>query len=84
MSLSPGAKATLALWGAALVWDVICPEGQTISEAIERGLNDKRTEPVVTLAILVTAAHLMRMLDDRFDLYSIGFKVLGRAFERKS
>ena len=82
MSLSPGAKAALAIWGAALVWDAICPEGQTFSEAVERGLNDKRTEPIVTLLILVTVAHLLRMLDDKHDLYSIVFKTVGHLIKR--
>jgi hypothetical protein len=82
MSLSPGAKAALGIWGAALVWDVICPPGQTFSEAVERGLNNPRTEPVVTLLILVTVAHLLRMLDDKHDLYSIGFRAVGRMVKR--
>ena len=84
MSLSPGAKAALAIWGAALVWDAICPEGQTFSEAIERGLNDKRTEPVVTMLIFLTAAHLLRAFDDRFDLYTIGFRLIGRMVKRNT
>lgn len=82
MSLSPGAKAALAIWGAALVWDAFCPPGQTFSEAVERGLNDKRTEPIVTILIMATVAHLMRMLDDKYDIYSISFKVIGRVIER--
>jgi hypothetical protein len=83
MSLSPGAKAALAIWGAALVWDALCPPGQTFSEAIERGLNDRRTEPFVTLAVIVTAAHLLRAFDDKYDLYAICFKWAGRMVERK-
>jgi hypothetical protein len=82
MSLSPGAKAALGIWVAALVWDAICPEGQTFSEAIERGLDDKRTEPIVTILVLVTTAHLLRAFDDRFDLYAIGFRLIGRMVKR--
>lgn len=82
MSLSPGAKAALGIWGAALVWDAICPEGQTFSEAIERGLNDRRTEPIVTLLIFATVAHLVRALDDRHDPYAIGFRWIGRMVKR--
>lgn len=84
MSLSPGAKAALAIWGAALGWDAICPEGQTFSEAIERGLNNPRTEPIVTLLIMITAAHLLRAFDDRFDLYAIGFRLIGRMVKRNT
>jgi hypothetical protein len=82
--MSPGAKATIGLWGAAIIWDVLCPPGETISEAIERGLNDKRTEALVTLGLLATVAHLMRMFDERYDIYSIGFRVLGNVIERYS
>jgi hypothetical protein len=82
-TLSPGAKATLTLWGAAIAWDLICPPGQTISEAIERGLNDRHTEALVTLGLFTTVAHLMRMLDERYDIYSISFKAVGRLVERK-
>lgn len=86
MSLSLGAKATLGLWVAALVWDAICPSGQTISEAVERGLNNKTTEPFVTAAILITVAHLLRMSNDKYDVYSIVFhgieRVVRRSYER--
>ena len=81
--MSPGAKAALAIWGAALVWDALCPEGQTFSEAVERGLNDRRTEPFVTAAILLTAAHLLRAVNDKYDLYAIAFRLAGRMAERK-
>ena len=80
--MSPGAKAALTIWLAALVWDALCPEGQTFSEAIERGLNDRRTEVPVTLLILITAAHLLRAFNDRFDLYAIGFRLVGRMVKR--
>lgn len=82
MSLSPGAKAALGIWGAAIVWDTVCPPGQTFSEAVERGLSNKRTEPIVTALIIVTAAHLLRVTSDKFDLYSLTFKVVGRAVKR--
>jgi hypothetical protein len=82
-SLSPGAKATLALWGAAILWDLNCPKGQTISESIERGLNNRRTEPLVTAAVLVTSAHLLRAVNDRYDLYAIGFRVWDRVIGKK-
>jgi hypothetical protein len=84
MTLSPGAKAALGLWAAALTWDAFCPEGQTISQAIERGLNSKRTEIPVTLAIMVTAAHLLRAVDARYDLYAIGFRLAGRVVKRNA
>lgn len=80
--MTPGAKAALALWLSAIVWDVVCPPGQTISEAVERGLADKRTEPIVTALIVITAAHLLRAVDARFDLYSLTFKAVGRAVKR--
>lgn len=69
-----GAKVTLAFWGAIIVWDLICPEHETVSEAVERGLKNPRTEPFVTLAILSTVAHLMRSVSERYDVYSIGFR----------
>lgn len=84
MSLSPGAKAALAVWGGAILWDCVCPPGQTISEAVERGLNDKRTEVVVSLAIFATAAHLLRAFDDRHDIYAVGFRLMGRMLKRNT
>ncbi|ABE67696.1 hypothetical protein Wildcat_91 [Mycobacterium phage Wildcat] len=73
-----GAKVTIGLWGAAIFWDLICPEGQTVSEAVERGLNNPRTEPFVLLALTTTALHLMRSVDPKYDLYSIGFNVVDK------
>jgi hypothetical protein len=82
--MRPGAKAALAIWGAAIVWDIFCPKGETVSEAIERGLNDKRTEPIVLGLVVLTAAHLLRVLDERYDVYSIGFRWAGNVIDRRN
>lgn len=60
-SISTGAKATLALWGLAIIWDLICPDRQTISEAVARGLNDKHTRLPVSLAIAITVGHVIAL-----------------------
>ena len=80
--MSPGAKAALAIWGLAIGWDLVCPPKQTISEAIERGLNDKRTEPLVLLAIMTTGLHLLRAVDPKYDIYTLGFKWIGKLMKR--
>jgi len=80
--MSPGAKFGLGLYGAALVWDAFCPKGQTVSEAVQRGLDDKRTEPVVTVLILATVAHLLRMVGPQYDPFTVSFSYMGRMIER--
>ena len=81
--MRPGAKAALAIWLSAIVWDVLCPPGETFSEAIERGLNDRRTEFPVMLLIFLTTAHLLRSLPERFDVYSVTFTYFGKLRKEK-
>lgn len=58
---SLGAKATLALWVAAIIWDVKCPEEQTISESLARGIRDPHTRLPVSVAILMTVTHFFAL-----------------------
>lgn len=59
--LSPGAKATLAAWGALIVWDLVCPDGQTASQAVARGLADEHTRIPVASVIAMTVTHVVAL-----------------------
>lgn len=59
--MTPGAKATLAIWGAAITWDLVCPRGQTCSEAIARGLKDPHTRLPIASVILMTVTHVIAL-----------------------
>lgn len=59
--MTPGAKATLTLYTAAIIWDLKCPPGQTLSEALARGIKDKHTRYPLTALLLITTAHLFAL-----------------------
>jgi len=63
--MRPGDKAWLVLAGGILVWDMIAPPGELLSEAADRYLE---THPILTRAVIaVVALHLANILPPRID-----------------
>jgi Ca2+/Na+ antiporter len=64
--LRPSSVAWGALIGGIVAWDLLCENGETLSERVDAGLNN---HPVATrLAIGMTALHLMNVLPPQIDL----------------
>ena len=58
-------KAWLALAGGVILYDALCPEGQTLSEGVDHFLEK---HPVMTLgAIAITAGHLSNLIPEKID-----------------
>lgn len=62
--------AWLALGAGVVVWDVMCPESQTLSEGADRAL--ERHPIFTTAAIGYTALHLLNLLPEKADLFKQG------------
>jgi hypothetical protein len=56
--MTSGAKFTAVWYGAAVIWDCICSEGQTVSESIARWIKNRYTRWPVSALILVSVVHL--------------------------
>ncbi len=58
----------LVLAGVVTALEVVAPEGELLSEGVDRGL--QRHPLLVRAAIIVTAAHLMNLLPEKVDPFA--------------
>lgn len=64
----PSELAWGVLAASIITYDVLCPNGQTLSEGVDRALESHK---VLTLAAIgVTALHLANLLPDSIDPFS--------------
>lgn len=69
-------KTWLGIGAIVLAHDVFCPEGQTLSEGVDRAIEK---HPVLTLgAIAVTGAHLANILPEAIDPFHQAVKLVKR------
>jgi len=74
--MRPSDRAWLVLAAGVVVWDLVCPPGEMLSDASARYA---AARPIVSrLVIVYTAGHLMHVWPARFD----GFTLLARLFGR--
>lgn len=59
--MTPGAKVTAGVYAAIVVWDLICPPGQTVSETIARWLTNNYARYPLAALILVTVGHVFAL-----------------------
>ena len=65
-------KAWLGLGAYVVATEVCAPEGELLSEAVDRWLKAART--VSALAISGTALHLLNLLPEKYDPFAITVK----------
>ncbi|TDP29777.1 DUF7427 family protein [Nocardia ignorata] len=58
----------LVLAGAVTALEVVAPEGELLSEGVDRGLEQHPL--LVRTAIIITAAHLLNLLPEKIDPYA--------------
>lgn len=72
--MRPADRAWLALAGGVIAYDVLAPDGETLSEAVDRWLEH---HPWLTRAVIMTVArHLVNELG--LDPLALGFGLLRR------
>lgn len=64
-------KPSTLAWGGLIAgvaaYDILCPEGETLSERLDPLLENKFTKPLVIGAVGITALHLTNILPPNLD-----------------
>lgn len=76
---SPAKAAWIGLGVGVSVYEMLCPDGQTLSEEVDRVLENPRVKYLALGAIAVTAAHLANVLPEQIDPFE---QVLSKARRR--
>jgi hypothetical protein len=64
-------QAWAALTAGVLAYEILCKDGELLSEGVDEWL---KTRPVVTRAVIAALAlHLGNALPQRYDIVSLGF-----------
>lgn len=65
--MRPSEKAWIGLAAGVFAYDVLCPEGETLSEGVDRALERPRSRIMTIGAIAVVGAHLLNVLPEKID-----------------
>ena len=76
---NPAKAAWVGLGVGVSVYEMLCPDGQTLSEEVDRVLENPRAKYIALGAIAVTAAHLANVLPTQIDPFE---QVLSKARRR--
>lgn len=60
-------KAWIGLAAGIFAYDVLCPEGETLSEGVDRALEHPKGRIAAIGAIAITSAHLLNILPEKID-----------------
>lgn len=66
----------LALGAGVLAYEILCPEGELLSEGVDRAL--ERHPTLTRLAIGATALHLLNMLPEQYDPFHRLSHIIGK------
>lgn len=76
VQLRQGDWGWLALAAGVLAYELYADEGELLSEAVDRYLIRR---PMLTTAVaLITTAHLLNVIPQRYDPYTAGFIAIRR------
>lgn len=63
-------KAWLGLAAGVTAYEILAPEGELLSEQVDRWLDNPKTRFLAIGAVAVTAAHLLNFLPRAIDPYA--------------
>lgn len=67
MELRPACKAWLGIAAGVVAYEIACPNGETLSEGVDRALERPIARYVALGGIAVTAAHLSNFIPQQYD-----------------
>lgn len=67
-------KAWAAIGAGVMAYELMCPNGETLSEGVDRALEEHRW--LTTAAIGITALHLVNALPEKIDPFSRALKTI--------
>lgn len=65
--LRPSTKAWLGLGAYVALYDIFAPQGETLSEGMDRALEHNKCRYIALGGIAVTAAHLANVIPQKYD-----------------
>ena len=72
-------KPSTIAWGVlaagVAAYEIKCPQGETLSEGVDRALENRKFKSIVISGIAVTALHLANVLPEQLDPYHQLFKL---------
>jgi hypothetical protein len=72
-------KAWLGLGAYIAATEVCAPEGELLSQAVDRWLEKHPARTVSALSIVGTALHLLNLLPERYDPFAVTLKTVRMA-----
>lgn len=66
----PSKAAWVGLAAGVAAYDILCPEGETMSEQYDRWLDNPRAKYLAIGAVAVTAAHLLNVIPEQYDPFT--------------
>jgi hypothetical protein len=74
--IRPSGVAWVGLGAGILLYDALCPPGETLSEAVDSALEHPVGKYAAIGAIAITGAHLLNVLPNRIDPLHITLRVI--------
>ena len=71
----PATIAWAATLGGIALYEWRCPEGETLSEGVDRALENRKYKSIVIGGIAITALHLLNVLPNEVDPFHQVFKL---------
>lgn len=65
--MRPSGKAWTAIGAGVLAYDILCPQGETLSEGMDGALERPFGRYLAIGAVAITGAHLLNALPERLD-----------------
>jgi hypothetical protein len=65
----------LAIGASVAAYDLLCPQGEQLSQRVDEWLERPTTRYVAMAGIAATALHLANILDPRVDPYHYAFEL---------
>jgi hypothetical protein len=69
-------KAWLGLGAYVVATEVCAPDGELLSQAVDRWLEKRPGRTVSAVTIVATALHLLNLLPERYDPFAITVKTV--------
>lgn len=79
----PSTLAWVGLAASVAAYDILCPEGETMSEGVDRALETRVGRVLALGAIAVTSCHLANILPQRYDPFhqALKWRIMEKAIE---
>jgi hypothetical protein len=79
----PSRAAWAAVGIGVAAYELLCPDGETLTEGFREGMQTRLGRAALTGATLVTAGHLVHAIPDKYDPFEQGLSKVRRRVVRK-